>query len=58
MKYQDEIITEVWDNRERYAARHHHDLHEIVADLHKRQQKPLSRLVDRRSQTKPASTDK
>jgi len=46
--YQDEIIVEVWKNRERYAKEHHHNLHEIVADLQKRQQNPLSPLVDRR----------
>ena len=43
----DEVMSEVWRNREAYAARHHHDLHEIVADLQRRQQKPFSRLVDR-----------
>ena len=58
MKYQDEIIAEVWKNRETYAARHHHNLHEIVADLQKRQQAPFSRLVDRRHRTKPATTTK
>ena len=55
MKYQDEIIAEVWKNRETYAARHHHNLHEIVADLQKRQQTPFSRLVDRRHRTKTAT---
>ena len=48
MRYQDEIIMEVWKNREAYAARHHHDLREILADLQKRQQQPFSHLVDRR----------
>ena len=51
MKYQDEIIVDVWKNRESYAARHHHDLHEIVADLQKRQKTPFSTLVDRRHRT-------
>jgi len=51
MKYQDEIITEVWKNREAYATRHHHNLREIVAALQKRQQKPFSILVDRRCRT-------
>ena len=58
MKYQDEIIAEVWKNREAYAARHHHDLHEIVADLQKRQQNPFTRLVDRRRQSKPSNATK
>jgi len=51
MKYQDEIILEVWENRDSYAARHHHNLREIVAGLQKRQQTPFSRLVDRRERT-------
>jgi len=58
MKYQDEIIAEVWKNREAYAARHHHNLHEIVADLQERQKTPFSRLVDRRQRTKPATSTK
>lgn len=56
MKYRDEIIDEVWKNREAYAARHHHDLNQIVADLQKRQETPFSRLVDRRQRTKPSKT--
>ena len=47
--YHDEIIAEVWKNREAYASRHHHNLREIVADLQRRQQNPLSCLVDKRS---------
>ena len=58
MKYEDEIIAEVWKNREAYAARHHHNLREIVADLQKRQQTPFSRLVDRRHRTEPSTTTK
>ena len=50
--YQDEIIAEVWKNRDAYAKRHHHNLHEIVIDMQKRQQNPLSRLVDRKQLTK------
>ena len=48
MRYQDEIIVEVWKNRDAYAARYNHNLREIVADLQKRQETPFSRLVDRR----------
>lgn len=50
--YQDEIIAEVWKNRDAYAKRHHHNLHEIVVNLQKRQQNPLSRLVTRKHRTK------
>jgi hypothetical protein len=49
--YQDEIINEVWKNRAAYAKRHHHNLHEIVLDLLKRQQNPLSCLVNKKRQT-------
>lgn len=58
MKYQDEIIAEVWKNREAYASRHNHNLREIVADLQKRQQTPFSRLVDLRHRTKPCTPTK
>lgn len=46
--YKDEIIEEVWKNREAYATRHHHSLSEVVSDLQKRQKTPFSRIVDRR----------
>jgi len=48
MMYQDEVIVEVWKNREAYARRHGHDLHKIVADLKRRQNKTDVNLVDRR----------
>jgi hypothetical protein len=47
--YHDEIIEEVWKNRETLAERYHHNLHEIVLDLQKRQRTPLTELVDRRA---------
>ena len=50
MIYYDEIIEEVWSNREAYAMQHHHNLHEIVVDLQKRQKSPFSNLKDRRNQ--------
>ena len=49
--YHDEIITEVWKNRETLAKRQHHNLHQIVLDLQERQRTPLSALVDRRRPT-------
>ncbi len=51
MVYQDEIIAEVWRNRDAYAKRHGRDLHKIVADLQKKQLDPFSPLVDRRRRT-------
>ncbi len=46
--YSDEIIAEVWRNRDAYARAHHNNLDEIVADLRKRQQDHPERVVDRR----------
>ena len=51
----DEIIAEVWRNRDAYVRAHHHDLNEIVADLRKRQQEHPHRVVDRRARRKDES---
>lgn len=53
--HEDEIISEVWRNRQDYAAEHHQNLHEIVGDLEARQRSPFSRVVDLRT---PRSTPK
>lgn len=50
--YKDEIIAEVWRNRDAYAEKHHHSLAEIVADLQARQKITERKLVDRRARTK------
>ncbi|WP_058555303.1 hypothetical protein [Thiohalocapsa sp. ML1] len=52
--YQDDIIAEVWRNRDAYAARHHHSLAEMVADLRARQNQTGRNLVDRRGERKPS----
>ena len=49
MMSKDEIIVEVWRNRDAYAQSHHHNLNEIVADLRKRERKHPQRVVDRRA---------
>ena len=46
--YNDEIIAEVWRNRDAYVEEHHHSLEEIVTDLRRRQDKHRERLIDRR----------
>jgi hypothetical protein len=46
--YRDEIISEVWRNRDAYAAEHDHDLSKIVADLRQRQRRRHVKAVDRR----------
>lgn len=45
--YKDEIIEDVWRNRDTYAKEHHNDLDEIVADLRRRQQAHPERVVAR-----------
>ena len=46
--YSDEILREVWRNRDDYVEKHHHSLKEIVADMLSRQKDPNSKIVDRR----------
>ena len=53
--YKDEIIAEIWRNRDSYAKKHHHSLAEMVADLQARQKRPDCKLVDRRNRTKASS---
>ena len=53
--HKDEIIAEVWRNRDAYAEKHHHNLAEIVADLQMRQKSRKCNLIDRRYQTKTSS---
>ena len=43
----DEIIAEVWRNRDAYARKHHNNLDEIVADLRRREKSHPERFVDR-----------
>ncbi len=51
--YEDEIIAEVWRNRDAYAQKHHHNLDEIVRDLQKREKTAPLKLVDRRKRRTP-----
>lgn len=46
--YKDEIIVEVWRNRDAYVEKHHHSLNEIMQDLQNRQKKRDIKLIDRR----------
>jgi hypothetical protein len=50
--YRDEIIDEVWRNRDSYTSKHHHSLSEMVAELKARQKRLGCKLVDRRDRTK------
>ncbi len=48
--YEDEIIAEVWRNRETYVAEHEHDLRKIGEDLRRREREHPAKVVDRRRQ--------
>jgi hypothetical protein len=54
--YRDEIIEEVWRNRDAYVREHHNDLDEIVADLQRRQEAHAANIVDRRKRKTALST--
>ena len=56
--YKDEIIAEVWRNRDAYARKHNYNLDEIVADLRKREQAHPDRIVDLQHRTTPCTTTK
>lgn len=45
--YKDEIIAQVWANREAYVAKHSHDI-SMIKELMKRQKISTRPLVDRR----------
>ncbi len=44
----DEIIAEVWRNRDAYVKEHQHDVKKIVEDLRRWQKEHPSKVVDRR----------
>lgn len=48
--YEDEIIAEVWRNRDAYVQQHQHALKKIVEDLRRWEQEYPSKVVDRRRQ--------
>ena len=53
-----EILQEVWRNRDEFAREHNHDLNAMVAALQEMEKHPLTRTVDRRkhTSTEPAAT--
>ena len=53
--YRDEIIAEVWRNRDSYVKKHNHSLADMVIDLEARQRRPGCTLVDRRDRTRASS---
>ena len=47
--YKDEIIAEVWRNRDAYAQKHHNSLAEMVANLRAREKLHPERIVNRQT---------
>ncbi len=46
-----EILQEVWHNRDEFAKEHNYDIDAMVAALQEMEKHPLTRTVDRRNQT-------
>jgi len=46
-----DIIEEVWRNRDEFAKQHNYNIDDMVAELQKSEQNSSSRLVDRRRLT-------
>ncbi|MFO1429818.1 MAG: hypothetical protein U1F76_06720 [Candidatus Competibacteraceae bacterium] len=45
-----EILEEVWRNRDEFARQHGYDIDAMVIALQEMEQHPLTRVVDRRRQ--------
>ncbi len=56
--YSDEIISEVWRNRDAYVKKHQNNLKQIIADLKSRQKKPHCKIIDRRISNNAVSLDR
>jgi len=52
-----EIMEEVWRNRDEFAKEHNYDLDAMVAALREMEKHPLSKVVDRRRK-RPGKTTK
>ncbi|MFH1860572.1 MAG: hypothetical protein ABH870_06130 [bacterium] len=48
---QNEILSEVWQNRDEFAKRYNYDLNAMVATLQEMESHPLNTIVDRRKET-------
>lgn len=55
----DEIIAEVWRNRDRLALKYGNDLNAIVAAIQDKQKHPLTNIVSRPKQAaRPAASNR
>ena len=50
--YKDDIITEVWKNRDEYVESQEHNLSKMIFDLKKREKQSTGIFVDRRNSEK------
>ena len=46
-----EIMQEVWRNRDEFAKEHNYNLNDMVTALQEMEKHPLTRMVDRRIQS-------
>jgi hypothetical protein len=53
-----EILEEVWRNRDEFAREHNYDLDAMVATLQEMEKHPLSKVVDRRRKRPGKATKK
>jgi hypothetical protein len=53
-----EILEEVWRNRDDFAREHNYDLDAMVATLQEMEKHPLSKVVDRRRKRPGKATKK
>ncbi|MBF0103435.1 MAG: hypothetical protein HQK77_21240 [Desulfobacterales bacterium] len=49
-----EILSEVWRNRDEFAKRHNYDLNAMVFTLQEMERHPLNTIVDKRKNIKLA----
>ena len=52
-----EILQEVWRNRDEFARENNYDLDAMVEALQEMEKHPLTRIVDRSKQTSTESVD-
>ncbi len=45
-----EILSEVWHNRDEFAKRHNYDINTMVATLQKMEQHPWNAIVDKKKE--------
>lgn len=48
----DEILTEVWRNRDEFAKQHNYDIEAMVATLREMERHPWSTMTDRSKKTR------